>query len=167
MNKELLDQLQVVCMGHHTIYLLALQDEMRTMHVTTGTIPQYIASLEKAQLQTEREDMPIPNNYLRMVAIKAMLLYERFPRANEDWEDLDKGSKSWAKWCELYTKADMKETIRIQEGGKEAEQFGGAALGGAGGGKKAPVGLPNPATVEDLEGCFDSLTGVAVTGKGV
>ena len=61
----------------------------------------------------------------------------------------------------------MKETIRIQEGGKEAEQFGGAALGGAVGGKEPLAGHPTLATVEDLEGCFDSLAGVAVTVKGV
>ena len=58
----------------------------------------------------------------------------------------------------------MKETIRIQAGGKEAEQFGGAALDGAGGGKEPPAGRPTPSTVEDLEGSFDSLAGVAVTG---
>ena len=29
------------------------------------------------------------------------------------------------------------------------------------------MGRPTLATVEDLEGCFDSLSGVAVTGKGV
>ena len=61
----------------------------------------------------------------------------------------------------------MKETIRIQAGGKEAEQFGSAALGVAVGGKEPLAGRPTPATVEDLEGCFDRLTGVAVTGKGV
>ena len=94
--------------------------------------------------------MPIPDNYLMVVATKAMLSSERFPRANEDWEDLEEDSKSWKKWCELYKKADMKETIRIQAGGKEAEQFGGAALGGAVGGKEPRSGRPIPATVEDL-----------------
>ena len=108
---------------------------MRTMHVSTDRIPQYIAALEKAQLQAARAEMPIPDNYLMMVATKAMLSSERYPRANEDWEDLEKDSKSWKKWCELYKKADIKETIRIQAGGKEAEQFGGAALCGAVGGK--------------------------------
>ena len=73
-TKELLDQLQVVCTGHHAIDLLALQDEMRTMHVTTDTIPQYIAALEKAQMQAARAEMSIPDNYLMMVATKAMLL---------------------------------------------------------------------------------------------
>ena len=34
-------------------------------------------------------------------------------------------------------------------------------------GKEPPAGRPTPATVEDLEGCFDSQAGVAVTGKGV
>ena len=61
----------------------------------------------------------------------------------------------------------MKATIRIQAGGKEAEQFSDAELGGAGGGKEPPAGRPTPATVEDLEGCFDRLYGVAVTGKVV
>ena len=34
-------------------------------------------------------------------------------------------------------------------------------------GKEPPTGSPTPATVEELESCFDSLAGVAVTGKGV
>ena len=32
-TKELLDQLQVVCTGHHTIEFLDLQDEMRTVRI--------------------------------------------------------------------------------------------------------------------------------------
>ena len=116
MTKELLEQLQVVCTGHHTIDLLALNDKMQTMHVTTDTIPKYIVALEKAQIQAERADMPILDNYLMMVLRKAMLSSEKFPRANEDWEDLDKGNKLWEKWCKLYTKVDMKENIRILVG---------------------------------------------------
>ena len=92
-TKELLDQLQVVCTGHHAIDLLDLQDEMWTMHVITDTIPQYIVALEKAQLQAARVEMTIPDNYLMMVATKAMLSSESFSRANEDWEDLEKFSK--------------------------------------------------------------------------
>ena len=61
----------------------------------------------------------------------------------------------------------MKDIIRIQAWRKEAERFGGAALGGASRGKEPPAERPTPATVEDLEGCFDSLAGVAMTGKGV
>ena len=61
----------------------------------------------------------------------------------------------------------MKENIWIQAGGKEAEQFGGAALVCAVWGKEPTARHPPPATVEDLEGCFDSLAGVSVTGKGV
>ena len=119
-TKELLDQLKVVCMGCHTIDFLELQDKMQTLHVSTDTILQYIAELEKAQLQSARAEMTIPDNYLMMVATKAMLSSELFPWANEDWEDLENYSKSWTKWCKLYKKSDMKETIQIQAGGKEA-----------------------------------------------
>ena len=165
--KDLLEQIQVVCTWHHAIDFMALQDYMQTIHITTDTIPQYIMTLEKAQLQAGSSEIPIPDNYLMMVNTKAMLLSERFPRANEYLEDLEKGSKLWANWCELYNKADMKETIRIQSGGKEAEIFGDAVLGGAGGRNEPPAGRPTPVTVEDLEGCFDSLAGVTVTGKGL
>ena len=119
---------------------------MRTTHVSTDTIPQYILVLEKLQLQAARAEMPIPDNCLMMVATKAMLSLERFTWTNEDWEDLEKESKSWTKWCKIYKKADMKETIRIQAGGKESEQFGGAALGGAFGGKEPLAGRPTLAT---------------------
>ena len=61
-SKELLDQIQVVCPG-----------KIRTMHVTTDTTPQYIAALEKVQLQAARAEMPIPDNYLMMVDTEAML----------------------------------------------------------------------------------------------
>ena len=47
-TKELLEQLQVVCTGHHAIDLMAIQDEIRTMHVTTDRIQKYTAALEKA-----------------------------------------------------------------------------------------------------------------------
>ena len=95
-TKELLDQLQVVYTGHHTIDLMALQDKMRNMHVTTDRIPQYITALKKAQLQAARAEMPILDNYLMMVATKSMLSSERFPQANEDWEDLEKVSFVYA-----------------------------------------------------------------------
>ena len=49
--------------------------------------------MEKAQLQAARAEMPIPDNYLMMVATKAMLSSEHFTRAKKDWEDLEKDSK--------------------------------------------------------------------------
>ena len=54
----------------------------------------------------------------------------------------------------------MKETIRIHAGGNEAEQFGGAALGSAGGGEESSMGLPTPATLEDLEVFFTVWRGL-------
>ena len=62
---------------------------MRKMHVSTDTIPHSTAVLEKAQLQAARAEMPILDNYIMIVVTKAMLLLERFPRSNEDWEGLE------------------------------------------------------------------------------
>ena len=144
-TKELLDQIQVLCTEHHTINLLALQNKIQTVHIRTDTIPKYIAVLEKAQMQAARAEVPIPDNYLMMVATKAMLSSEQFPWANKNWEDIEKVSKLWMKWCEIYKKSDMKETIYIQAGGKDVEQFGDRALGGAVGGKEPPMdATPRP-----------------------
>ena len=78
-----------------------------------------------------------------------MLSLEHIPWSNKDWEDLEKVSKMWTKCCKIYKKSELKETIRIQDVGKEAEQFGGTALGGDGRGDKPPAGCPHPATMED------------------
>ena len=111
---------------------------MRTMHVTTDTIPQYIAVLEKVELQAARVEMPILDNYLMMVAMKAMILSERLSWANKYWEDLKKVSKPWMKWCKLDKKSDMKETIRIQAGGKEAENSAARRSAVLAGGRNLP-----------------------------
>ena len=44
---------------------------------------------------------------------KTMLSPEQSSSVNKDFEGLDKGYKLREKWCELYTKANMKDTIRI------------------------------------------------------
>ena len=72
----------------------------------------------------------------------------------------------WKKWKATYTKADRKAVVKPMAAGN-VEQFGGAAVGGAldGGDVEPPTGRPAPVTVDDSEGCFDSLAGAAVTGK--
>ena len=52
------------------------------------------------------------------------------------------------------------------------EQFGGAATGGnrgtdggSGEGAESSAERPSPVALDELEGCFDSLAGAAVTGK--
>ena len=49
----------------------------------------------------------------------------------------------------------------------EGEKFGGSATQGlafpSDGGREPPADCPTPATLEDAEGCFDSLAGVVAT----
>ena len=130
--KSVLNALQSVCLGGHEIDILDLQDRMRTMHTTHETIAQYILALEDAQKQAERAEQPITNAYLAMIATKAMLGSQRFPTADDAWEDLDKADRTWAKWKEVYKKADRKAKVRHKATDGQ-DQFGGAALGtGAG-----------------------------------
>ena len=59
------------------------------MHLTTDTIADYIEALKDAQRKAKRENNPVSDEYLVMVAAKAMMGSQRFSRSNDDWEDLD------------------------------------------------------------------------------
>ena len=101
-----------------------------------------------------------------MVATKAMMGSQRFPRSDDDWEDLDPLDRDWKRWQNIYLKADSRELLRRQAMG-EGEKFGGAATQGlafpSGSRREPPAGCPTPATLEDVEGCFNSLAGVVAT----
>ena len=62
----MLDMLQDICLGHHKIYILAIQYKMRKMHNECDTIPPYIKVLEEPQQQAKRAKMPIDDATLVM-----------------------------------------------------------------------------------------------------
>ena len=93
--KTMLDKIQDICLGNHDINILVLQDIMCKMHNEWDTITQYIESLEDAQQQAKRENMPIDDTTLVMYATRAMLPTEQYPRANDLWEDLDRVERTW------------------------------------------------------------------------
>jgi hypothetical protein len=110
-TNELLQAARKACTGLHVIDLLDLQDKMRDMHLTTDTIADYIEALKDAQNKAKRAKNPVSDEYLVMVATKAMMGSQRFPRADDDWEDLDPLNKDWATWQAIYLKADNRELL--------------------------------------------------------
>ena len=62
---------------------------MRDMHLTTDTIAEYIEALKDAQRKAKRANNPVSDEYLVMVTTKAMMGSQRFPRSDDDWEELD------------------------------------------------------------------------------
>ena len=98
------------------------------------------------------------------IATKAMLSTERYAKTNDDWEDLSKTERTWPMWKTMYREADNKAKAKKKARGA---QFEGLAN------KAAPPAQANvanapkkePVTLEELEGCFDSLATAAVTGK--
>ena len=53
--------------------------------------------LEDAQRQAGRAGRTIADETLLLFASTAMLTSERFPRANEDWEEGAERDKTWSK----------------------------------------------------------------------
>ena len=156
---EMLEHLRKICVGTHEIDILDLQDKMRELHLKVDTIPEYIEAMEKAQEQAKRAENEISEAMIVNMATRAMLATERYPKANDDWEDLDKPQRTWAAWKKMYRAADLKAKIKKKARGA---QFGGMATKEADEKKDEET---KPVTLGELEDCFDSLATAAVTGK--
>ena len=70
----------------------------------------------------------------------------------------------WGKWKELYKKSDKQARVKRQAAGGQ-DHFGGAVLKARSGGSATPSRRGTPVTIDQLEGCFDSLATSATTGK--
>ena len=91
---ELIDHMYKTCLGTHEIDVLDLQDQMRERNLKVDSIPEYIERMEKLQEQSERADNKISNIMMVNISTKAMLSTERFPKTNDDWEDLPKKERT-------------------------------------------------------------------------
>ena len=97
--RDLLAHLQAGCTSRHALDLLALHNEMQRYHLEVEGIPEYINMLEAAQRQAGRAGRAIWDETLLLFALTAMLTSERFPRANNAWEDRAEVDKTWAAWA--------------------------------------------------------------------
>ena len=161
---QMIDHLRKICLGTHGVDILEFQDQMRELHLKVDSIPEYIETMEKAQGQSERAEDKIEDSMMVNIATKVMLSTERFSKANNDWEDLPKKERTWAKWKTMYRDADNKTKVKKKARGA---QFGGLV-------KKTALVThtdeesshkKDPVILEELEGCFDSVVMAAVTGK--
>ena len=85
--KELFAHLQAGCTCRHALDILALHNEMQLYHLKVKGIPEYINMLEDAQRQAERAGRMIADETLLLLASTTKLTSERFPRANDNWEE--------------------------------------------------------------------------------
>ena len=77
-------------------------------------IPEYINMLEDAQRQAGRAGRAISDETLLIFNSTAMLTSERFPRANNDWEDRAELDKTWAVWKLAYKQDHAKARVKAQ-----------------------------------------------------
>ena len=90
-------------------------------------IPEYINKLEDAQKQSTRARNLITDPTLLFFAANAMLRTDRFPRANDIWEELPGADRTWARWKAIYRKANMAKTVKkTAQGGQDHFRAQGA-----------------------------------------
>ena len=83
-------------------------------------IPKYINKLEDAQKQSTRSGNPITDPTLLLFAANTMLRTDRFPRANEIWEELSGADRTWVRWKAIYRKSNMDEKFnKTAQGGQD------------------------------------------------
>ena len=90
---------------------------MQRYHLEVEGIPEYINMLEDAQRQAGRAGRAISNDTLLLFASMAMLTSERFPRANDAWEDRAEPDKTWAACKLAYKQAHAKARVKAQAHG--------------------------------------------------
>ena len=96
----MLDHLQSICGGLHTISVLALQNEMQEYHTYIKGILEYINVLEAAQKESKRGtgNNPITDATLLLIATNTMLKTGAHPRTTNKSEDLDAATQTWDAW---------------------------------------------------------------------
>ena len=166
--EDLFSHLQAGCTGQHSLDLLALHNEMQRYYLEVEGIPEYINMLKDAQQQDDRAGQTITDETLLLFASTAMLTSERFPRANNDWEDRAEHDKTWANWNTSYKQAHAKAR------GKAHDNDGSVKFGAANSAacqESAHFPLDNQLEADSgdlktLKGYFDNLYAAAVNEQG-
>ena len=70
------------------------------------------------------ESNKIADSTLLLIASTSILKSQRFPWANEKWEDLTKDAQMWEEWNVLYKDAHAK--AQINKNSIKGDQFGAA-----------------------------------------
>ena len=90
-----------------------------------------------------------------------MLRTDRFPRANEIWDELPGANRTWDRWKAIYRKADMAKKVKnTAQGGQD--HFGEH---GAFDKETAQEGELPQLSVAELDRYFSSLANAATTEK--
>ena len=94
-----------------------------------------------------------------------MLRTDRFPRANEIWEDLPGADRTWVRWKSIYRKADVADKFKKSSQGGH-DHFGAhGAFDKVPGPEEAEV-LPQ-LSVEELNGYFSLLENATTIDKEI
>ena len=148
-----------MCVVLHATDVLNLQNKMQTYHEDMEGITKYINKLEDAQKHSTRAGNPVTDPTLLLFAANAMLCTNRFPRANEIWEELPGADRTWARWKAIYRKADMPKKV------KKTAQGGQDHFGTNGAFDKVPgtEGEMPQLSIAELDGYFSSLANADTT----
>ena len=151
-------------------------DQIRQYHLEHEGVPEYINTLEDAQKMAAISDASnkIADGTLLLIASTSIKKPQRFPQANEKWEDLTKDTQTWDGWKVLYKDAHAKALIK--NSALKGDQFGAANEAGVG----APFGAnkrntkPHRAAEDEfntgrgtteMEGFFNNLAAAATNDK--
>ena len=128
--------LQAGCTSRHALDLFALHNEMQRYHLEVEGIPEYINMLVDAQRQAIRAGHTIKYDTLLLFASTMMLISERSPRANENWEDRAECEKTCATWKLAYKQAHTKARVKAQA------HYGSTKFGAANSAARQDAHLP-------------------------
>ena len=139
---------------------------MQRYHLEVEGIPEYINMLEDAQRQASRAGRAISDDTLLLFASTAMLTSERFPWANNAWEDQAEPDKTWTTWKLAYKQTHAKARVKTQA--HRGNTKFGAANSAARPEDQLPLDTQHEGASENintLEGYFTNLAAATTNEK--
>jgi len=149
---EFITHLQKNAAGLDDTEVVDLPLEMRKFLPESDNLLVYFEKMEEAQCKSVRGGLPISNENMVALAIKALMASNMFPVGMTEWNTLIKAQQTWKQLKEIFLDAEEKHDLFLRAQGENGPLANAATTG------YPPAGVP----MAELPTMLDNLA-LAVT----
>ena len=133
---EFITHLQKNAAGLDETEVVELPIEMRKFLPESDNLLVYFEKMEEAQGKSVRGGMPISNEVMVALAIKALMASNMFPVGMTEWNTLIKAQQTWKQLKEIFLDAEEKHDLFLRAQGENGPLANAATTG------YPPAGVP-------------------------
>ena len=95
---KIVDHLTKFCSGIHVVDAVDIPQLMKTLFANSEGIPQFINTMEAAQIKYKRAKLEVQEEYMHAVALKYLLKSGEYKTETREWSKLPKNQQTWMAW---------------------------------------------------------------------